>query len=57
MATLVDEGVAHGHAEAHHPKEGFWRKYAGLIDPDGPRAKAYRRMLELDDASGETPCT
>src|SRR5215213_9852747 len=28
MATLVDEGVAHGHAEAHpHPKEGFWRKY------------------------------
>jgi cytochrome c oxidase subunit I len=28
MATLVDEGVAHGHADAHHhPKEGFWRKY------------------------------
>ena len=27
MATLVDEGVAHGHADAHHTQEGFWRKY------------------------------
>jgi cytochrome c oxidase subunit 1 len=27
MATLVDEKIAHGHAEAHHEELGFWRKY------------------------------
>jgi cytochrome c oxidase subunit 1 len=25
--ALVDERVAHGHAEAHHEEPGFWRKY------------------------------
>ena len=25
--ALVDERIAHGHADAHHHEEGFWRKY------------------------------